>query len=248
MTRELSLNDPGKLEPMPHQPPVNALDLIRELILDERVKPERLTAFLEMQERAEAKQAEREFNIDFATAMSEMPTITKDKVKKMGEKGSIPYASYESVDKIVRRIELKYGFCRTFATERTDKAGSLMTCTLLHRGGHSIKSTRYLAPDTGAGRNDSQAQGSSDSYNKRYLTIGIWNLVTVGADDDGVLAGAITQDQADNINALISEIGMTAAGRAAFFQLADVRTVEEIPARRYKDIMQALQSKRAAKK
>jgi hypothetical protein len=230
------------------QQPVNALELIRELILDERVKPERIAALMDLQERAEAKEAERQFNVDFAAAMSEMPTIIKDKIKDMGGKGSIPYASYENVDKIVRRVELKYGFCRTFSTERTEKACSLMTVTLLHKGGHSIKSTRYQSPDPGPGRNDAQAQGSSDSYNKRYLTLGIWNIVTAGVDDDGERTGAISQEQSDDINSLISEIGMTAAGRAAFFALADVRSVEEIPQRRYKDIMQALQSKRAARK
>ncbi len=243
MTNDLAVSQPREVATQP-----TVIEVIQALAVDDRVSVEKLAGLFQLQIQAEARQAEREFNIDFAAAMSEMPTIVKDKVKDMGTKGSIPYASYESVDKIIRRIELKYGFCRTFATERTDKAGSLMTVTLLHKGGHSIKSTRYLAPDAGAGRNDPQAQGSSDSYNKRYLTIGIWNIVTVGADDDGVRGGAITQDQADDINSLISEIGMTAAGRAAFFQLADVRTVEEIQARRYKDIMQALQSKRATKK
>ncbi len=245
MTHDIAVSQPRDVAT---QQPVNALELIRELILDERVKPERITALMDLQERAEAREAERQFNIDFAAAMSEMPTIRKDKAKDMGAKGSIPYASYEHLDRIIRPIEQKYGFCRTFATAPLEKAGSMMTVTLVHRGGHSRTSTRYQSPDPGPGRNDAQAQGSADSYNKRYLTIGIWNIVTVGADDDGALAGAISQDQADNINSLISEIGMTAAGRAAFFQLADVRTVEEIPARRYKDIMHALQSKRAAKK
>ena len=230
------------------QHPVNALELIRELILDERVKPERITALMDLQERAEAREAERQFNIDLAMAMAEMPTIRKDGVKNMSEKGSIPYATYENLDRSIRGIEQKYGFCRIFTTEKMEKPGSLMTLRLLHKGGHSITSTRYQPPDTGAGKNETQATGSSDSYARRYLTLAVWNLVTVGADDDAKMAHAISRDQADDINSLISEIGMTAAGRAAFFQLADVKSVEEIPQRRYKDIMQALQQKRAAKK
>jgi hypothetical protein len=244
MTNDLTVNPPRELS----QPTV--IEVIQALAVDERVNVEKLAALMGLQERAEAREAERQFNIDFAAAMSEMPTIGKDKVKGMGDgKSGIPYASYEKLDRIVRVIESKYGFCRTFSTERTEKPGSLMTLTLLHRGGHSIKSTRYLPPDSGPGRTgDVTAQGSSDSYNRRYLTLGIWNLITVGADDDGKRAEAITRNQADDINSLISEIGMTAAGRQAFFQLADVSSVEEIPQRRYKDIMQALQSKRAAKK
>lgn len=228
-----------------HQP-ATALELIRELIVDDRVKPERIAALMDLQERAESRDAEKQFNIDMAAAMAEMPTIRKDKVKDMGGKGSIPYASYENLDKIIRPIEQKYGFCRMFSTSALDKPGSLMTLTLLHRAGHSITSTRYLAPDHGPGRNDAQAQGSGDSYNKRYLTIGVWNLVTIGADDDGKMSGAISENQVNDMNSLISEIGLTASGRAAFFQLADVRSVEEVQKHRYKDIMQALESKRRA--
>jgi hypothetical protein len=235
MSNELAINQP-----------TTALELIRELIVDERVKPERIAALMDLQERAEARDAEKQFNIDLAAAMSEMPTIRKNAAKDMGSKGSIPYANYEQIDRIIRPIEQKYGFCRIFSTAPLDKPGTLMTLKLLHRGGHSISSTRFQPPDPGPGRNETQAIGSADSYARRYLTLAIWNIVTVGADDDGVRASAISQEQVDDINSLISEMGMSDKGRTAFFQLADVRTVEEIPQRRYKDIMQALESKRRA--
>ncbi len=224
------------------------IEVIQALAVDERVNVEKLAALMGLQERAEAREAERQFNIDLAAAMAEMPSVRKNAVKDMGTKGSIPYANYEQLDRIIRPIEQKYGFCRIFSTAPLEKPGTLMTLRLLHRGGHSITSTRYQPPDPGPGRNETQAIGSADSYARRYLTLAIWNIVTVGADDDGVMANAISQQQADDINSLISEIGMTAAGRDAFFKLADVKSVEEIPQRRYKDIMQALQSKRAAKK
>ncbi len=224
------------------------LDIIREASIDPRVDVDKLAALMGLQERVEARDAEKAFNADLAAAMAEMPSVRKDGVKDMGTKGSIPYATYEHLDRIVRPIEKKWGFCRIFTTEPLDKPGTLMTCRLLHRGGHSIQSTRFQPPDPGPGRNETQAIGSADSYARRYLTLAIWNIVTVGADDDGKIANAITQDQADDINSLISEIGMTPAGREAFFKLADVHSIEEIPQRRYKDIMQALQSKRAAKK
>jgi hypothetical protein len=238
-----------QIEVAMHQPQPTVIEVIQALAVDERVNVEKLAALMGLQERAEAREAERQFNIDLAAAMAEMPNVRKNAVKGLGAgKEGIPYANYEQLDKIIRPIEKKYGFCRIFSTAPLDKPGTLMTLRLLHRGGHAITSTRYQPPDPGPGRNETQAIGSADSYARRYLTLAIWNIVTVGADDDGVRASAITQEQADDINSLISEIGMTAAGRAAFFALADVHSVEEIPQRRYKDIMQALQSKRAAKK
>jgi hypothetical protein len=243
VTHDLTVQQPREVATQP-----TVIEVIQALAVDERVNVEKLAALMGLQERAEAREAERQFNIDLAAAMAEMPTIRKNAVKDMGTKGSIPYANYEQLDRIIRPIEQKYGFCRVFSTAPLDKPGTLMTLKLLHKGGHAITSTRYQPPDPGPGRNETQAIGSADSYARRYLTLAIWNIVTVGADDDGVRASAITQDQADDINSLISEIGMTAAGRASFFALADVNSVEEIPQRRYRDIMQALQSKRAAKK
>ena len=246
MTHDLTVQQPREIAT---QQPVNALELIRELILDERVKPERITALMDLQERAEAREAERQFNIDLAAAMADMPSVRKNAVKGLGAgKEGIPYANYEQLDKIVRAVELKYGFCRIFSTAPLDKPGTLMTLNLLHKGGHSITSTRYQPPDPGPGRNETQAIGSADSYARRYLTLAIWNIVTVGADDDGVRASAITEAQAANMNSLISEIGMNATARDMFFKLADVKSIEEIQQRRYKDLMEALQSKRAAKK
>ncbi len=229
-------------------PQPTMIDVIRELSRDESVKPEKLRELYELQLLAEAKEAEKQFNIDLAAAMSEMPSVRKNAVKDMGTKGSIPYANYEQLDKIIRPIEKKYGFCRIFSTAPLEKPGTLMTLRLLHRGGHSITSTRYQPPDPGPGRNETQAIGSADSYARRYLTLAIWNIVTVGADDDGNRTSAIDQHQIDNINSLISEIGMNATARDMFFKLADVKSIEEIQQRRYSDIMQALQSKRAAKK
>ncbi len=223
------------------------LDIIREASIDPRVDVDKLAALMGLQERVEARDAERQFNADFCSAKLEMPRIAKRGKKDMGGKGIIPYATYEDLDAAIKPIEAKYGFTRSFVTV-PGQPHAVMTLKLRHRGGHCENSSCIVAPDKGPGRNDIQEVGSGRSYAKRYLTKDIWDVITIGEDDDGNKAGAISQDQADTINSLISEIGMTAAGRDAFFKLADVQSIEEIPQRRYRDIMQALQSKRAAKK
>ncbi len=224
------------------------IEVIRELSHDPNVKIDVIAGLFQLQIQAEALEAERQFNIDLAAAMAEMPSVRKNAVKDMGTKGSIPYANYEQLDKIIRPIEKSHGFCRIFSTAPLEKPGTLMTLRLLHRGGHSITSTRYQPPDPGPGRNETQAIGSADSYARRYLTLAIWNIVTVGADDDGKMASAISEFQVNDMNSLISEIGMNVSAREMFFKIAGVNSVEEIPQHRYKDLMMALQSKRAAKK
>jgi hypothetical protein len=223
------------------------LDVIRELAVDDRVNVEKLAALMGLQERAEARNAEREFNVDLALAMAEMPSIRKDAKKDMGTKGSIPYATYENLDKVIRPIERKHGFCRIFTTAPLDKPGTLMTCRLLHRGGHSISSTRFQPPDPGPGRNETQAIGSADSYARRYLTLAIWNLVTIGADDDGDKADHpphITQDQTDTVQSLIQELGMDRAAVSKFLEFMEAASIKEIKFDRYRQAVRMLEARR----
>jgi hypothetical protein len=241
MTGELYRTDaPARQEP-------SVLEVIQALAVDDRVSVEKLAGLMGLQERAEARNAEREFNIDLAAAMADMPSVRKDAVKDMGAKGSIPYASYEQLDRIIRPIERQHGFCRIFTTAPLDKPGTLMTCKLLHRGGHSISSTRFQPPDPGPGRNDTQAIGSADSYARRYLTLAIWNIVTIGADDDGKSAGKsphITREQADTIESLIAELGMAPAAVSAFLEIMEAKLVSEIKADRGRQAIRLLEAKR----
>ena len=222
----------------------SVIDVIRELATDDRVSVEKLAGLMGLQERAEARNAEKEFNIDLAAAMADMPSVRKDGVKDMGAKGAIPYATYEGLDKIIRPIESRHGFCRIFTSEPADKPGSLMTVKLLHKGGHSISSTRFQPADPGPGRNEAQAIGSAESYARRYLTLAIWNIVTVGADDDGAAADAISQQQEDSINSFITEIGLGPKERAGFLSALWAESVDTIPARDYKRAMAMLEAKR----
>jgi len=220
------------------------LEVIRELATDDRVSVDKLAGLMALQERAEAKQAEREFNSDLAMAMAEMPTISKDAVKDMGAKGAIPYASYEHLDRVIRPIELRWGFCRIFTTAPLDKPGTLMTVKLLHKGGHVISSTRFMPPDPGPGRNEIQAIGSAESYARRYLTLAIWNIVTVGGDDDGNMTGYVTEAEARDIQSLISELGMDAAAVSTFLRIIGAKTVEEIPATHSRTAFNLLEGRR----
>jgi hypothetical protein len=205
----------------------------------------KLADLIAFQERDAARRAEIEFNMDFVAMKAEIPRIKKLAVKDMGEKGKIPYAAYDQIDEALRPMEEKYGFCRRFETRVID--GKLtMFLVVSHRGGHSVESAEPVMPDTGAGKNESQARGSGRSYSKRYLTLDFYDIVTF-KDDDGKMAGAITQHQADELNTLISDIGFTAAGRTAFFKLADVQSVESIQKHRFDDIRQALLAKLRAK-
>ena len=206
------------------------MEMIAAIARDPSIPVDRIAALIGLQERMEARDAEKQFNAAFAAAMIEMPKVVKRGVKDMGSKGAIPYATYEDVDAAIRPIEMRHGFARSFLTRPIDKPGCVMVLRLTHQAGHSITSERYCRPDPGPGRNDTQAEGSGESYGRRYLTLAVWNIVTVGADDDGDSADPITDEQALDIRTMLDHLAMTPPQAERFWAWA------EVPSKRPEDI------------
>jgi len=226
------------------------LEMIQQTITSGEVPAEKLpqvlSAFFDFQLRVQAVDAEREFNADFAAAMMEMPRVAKKGAKKMGDKGTIMYATYEDVDAAIRPIETRHGFARSFSTRANDKGpGSIMTLHLTHRAGHSRTSERLCRPDPGPGRNDIQAEGSGESYGRRYLTLGVWNIVTVGADDDGDTADPISDEQALKLREMLDFLAMTPTQAEKFWAWAEVpsKQPEQIQKRQWAKIHRWLSDK-----
>lgn len=170
------------------------------------------------------------FSRDMAAAQAEMQPVVRAaevKLSKPGQedKGSYKYASLENIDEMLRPIMTRYGFSVTYdrAPRPQDAGGGggfIVTGTLWHRSGHSITASFSLGLDSGPGRSNAQAAGSTDSYGRKYILLGFFNIVRKNEDDDGVGAGGepITQDQAARLVQLADEAGITAgANRKKWF-------------------------------
>lgn len=209
------------------------LSAIVQLARDPAVDVTKLQALLAMQERMEARQAEIEFN----RALARLPSI---RVKKNGiidltrkdgtSGGSIAFAKWEDMMTIVEPMMEREGFRLMFdTTPRSGEGGGLIVSgMLLHRDGHSRTASIPLALDTGAGRNNVQAMGSSLSYGKRYTTEMLLNIVREGEDDDGKLAGTkfITEAQCAEIETLIKGTGRDRTKFLQVYGLNDVTDIE----------------------
>jgi hypothetical protein len=215
------------------------MEMIAAIARDPTIPIDRITALIGLQERMEAREAEKAYNQDFALAMLAMPRVAKHGRKDMREKGCIMYATYEDIDAAVRPIESNYGFARSFATRQADK-GTVMTLRLTHRAGHSTTSERFCRPDPGPGRNEIQAEGSGESYSRRYLTLAVWNIVTVGADDDGNSADPISDEQAMKVQEMLDGLALTPPNMERFWKMAGSRTVTGIQKSKYADVHQKL--------
>jgi hypothetical protein len=140
------------------------------------------------------------------------------------------------------------GFRLSFnsAPRQADGGGLVVTGTLLHRDGHNRSASMPLPLDTGPGRNNLQAQGSTLSYGKRYTTEMLLNIIRDGDDDDGKRGNErfITEAQATEICVLVDEAEADPAEFMKWlFGDGEPHTYGEIPAEKFVAAVNALKSK-----
>lgn len=145
----------------------------------------KLDKLMDLQEREMNRLAKIAFNKDFTSMQSEITTVTKSK-----QGHNYKYATLEDIVDIVRPTLEKHGFAVSFGVNTTSDI--IVTCTLMHKEGHSIETTMQLPADKTGSKNAVQAIGSSVSYAKRYTLSSLLNIAT--RDDDDAQA-AMQQDQ-----------------------------------------------------
>lgn len=195
------------------------LSAIVGMARDPTVDVQKLQALMAMQERMEARQAEANFNRAFHAMEAELPRIKKNGDVEYKGQVAFKFAKWETIDASIRPILRRHGFSLSFDTAPRvgDGGGLVVTGSLLHVDGHHKSASISLALDSSGGKNNLQGGGSTFSYGCRYTARMLLNLVFEGDDDDGVRGGTkfITQDQALQIEALITEVK---ADRDAFMQ------------------------------
>lgn len=146
-----------------------------------------------MQKEAEDRQAEREFAIAKVALAMELPMIPKTKSISFVDKNNVqrdtPYADRADIEKVLSPICERHGISKEYSTDTVD-GKSCQVLTVRHVSGHKeIYRSPYMPLDTGPGRNNLQAAGSTSEYGKRYALIGAFNIIGVDKDDDGNSGG-----------------------------------------------------------
>ncbi len=212
--------------------PRTLIGAIVQLARDPTVDVAKLSALVEMQERMERRQAEVDFNQALARLAGKMPRVKKNGRVELGQgKGSYPFAKWEDIDRIIRPLMDEEGFTLSFTSQlRTGEGGGLVvTGTLLHREGHSMAASMPLPLDSGPGRNNLQAGGSTLSYGKRYCAEMLLNIVREGDDDDGVRGGMelISDQECAELSRGVTKSGLNLNAFLSLFGVAAIPDIQK---------------------
>jgi hypothetical protein len=223
-----------------------------QLAMDKGVDLDRLEKLYALQREWEAHEARKAFIAAMAQFKENVPTILKDKhVSFETQKGVTEYdhATLGGVCEALIADLAKVGITHDWDPDTRDPARIAVTCTLTHVLGHSKSVTLHAAPDSSGGKNSIQAGSSTITYLERYSLLAVAGVATKDMpDDDGRSAGPadplITEEQACSLEALMTEIS---ADKAGFLKFCKVNAIRDLPARKYKGAMGALEERRRAK-
>lgn len=216
-----------------------------------------LKALVDMQERLEAREAQRQFVVAFQALQHELPTIKKNgtleypinKNDPDGPKRKISsFARWEDIQAEIEPMLWGHGFTLTFDNEQNAQGALVVTAIITHVGGHVTRTKSPPLPcDSSGGKNNLQGWGSSSSYGKRYSVTLALNLKIEGDDDDGKKGGIqyLAEDQVAELVGLLKD---TKTDEARFLQVmtADARSMEEIETKDFIRIKNALLTKKRA--
>jgi ERF superfamily len=243
---KLILTDEHRAPAVPD--PTDLLSVIARIAMDPRADVEKLERLLAMQERVMADQRKIAYKAAMNRLQSRLPQIDK-----YGRGKNSKFAKLEDIDTIVRPLLAEEGFSVDMDEESRTNTTVTFVMTISHREGHEVPKHLTLTIDAAAKnqagisvRPPIQDDGSTVSYARRYLLKMHLNLIEKKEDTDGESLKPITADQVLEINTMLVD---TKSDKAKFLKLiAGTDSIEAIPARDFRRVMNALEEKRRHQK
>ena len=225
---------------------------IIRLAQDPTLDLDRFERLVVMQERAEARQAEKAFTAALSAMQPNLPVVTQNGTIVIRDKNNpktiiqeTPFARWEDINEAIAPHLAEHGFSLSFRAER-DGDRVVVRGILSHRDGHKEETTLPLALDTSGSKNNVQAVGSSISYGKRYtagMLLNITSRAANEADDNGMKAGSQSCISDDQIETIQSMIVQTASDIQKFYGYFKIDTLTDLPSARFNDAVNMLQAK-----
>jgi len=155
-----------------------------------------IAGLMDLQERYDANEAKKAFNVAFAAFKGEVIKVVKNRTVEVGPLKDKKYAELFSVVNAITPALSLHGLSASWKLTKDEKDWIEVTCTIKHALGHSESVSMGGPPDTGGAKSPIQARASSVSYLERYTLKAICGVAEQGEDDDGAGKQAGMSDEA----------------------------------------------------
>jgi len=250
MKTDLAKVKPGEIE---HRAPDVSVGAMLHTIIEKGISGENVGALekiVELYERMEAKNAEKEFAAAFVALQAAMPKVQATKpVPNNDGTTRYTFAPYEEIMAQVGPMLKAHGFTVTFSTDYIPGPPQRLVkiCTLQHVGGHAR--TNSFAVRVGSGppkASEAQADGAASTYAKRFALCDALNITVGGIDNDARSDDAraegdfITEAQAIRLEERVEQLKVD---RKRFLAYAGAATFAEIRASKHDLLVKMLDKK-----
>lgn len=214
---------------------ITPLGIIEMAITRPDLDADKLMKLLDLQERWQATEARKAYNVAFSEFKSEAVTIAKNTDVKAGPLAGTKYANLFDVVKAVIPALSKHGLSHSWKLTKDEKGWMEVTCTIRHILGHSESVSMGGEPDTGPGRNAIQARGSAKSYLERYTLLAATGMAASDGDNDGnapkMQGQGMVQEEFDRLCGLIENAGSRDSLKSIYLAAcADAKELKDQPA------------------
>jgi ERF superfamily len=217
--------------------PADLLQVIAQAVADPRCDVGKMERLLAMHQTIVSEQRRTAFMAAMGRLSGKLPEIGKHGTSHHGK-----YARLEDIDRAIRPLLAEEGLSLSFDSLPVENEKIRVICKLSHEQGHFEMKQVDLPIDKSGSKNGAQATVSTISYGRRALTKMLFNLVEEGEDTDSNDLTLINDEQIKTIHTLLID---TKSNQAKFLKLiAGVEKLEDIPARDYRRIINALDEKK----
>lgn len=197
-----------------------------------------------LQERWEANQARKAFDLAIAAAKAEIPPIIKNReVDFTSQKGRTHYRHEDlaGIAKVVDPILSRHGLSYRYRSAQDGKT-VLVTCIISHRDGYSEETTLSAPLDESGNKNPHQGVGSAATYLQRY-TLKLALGLAATEDDDGRATKpveTVNEEQFHKLRELLEQTGTPESALLGYYR---VGTLDLFPAEKFNGAVKFLEAK-----
>jgi len=193
-TTELSIPADTRLS-LPEGNVASLMDVISRAAADKDVDVLKMEKLIDLYERLSNRQASQAYNVAMTACQAEMEPVVKDATN---DQTRSRYAKLETIVQAIKPVYTRHGFSLSFGTDISPREDhDRITCRVMHKAGFHRDEFADVPRDMFGmkgtqNKTNTHAWGSTQTYGRRYLTLGIFNLSVVDSlmtrDDDGQAA------------------------------------------------------------